>query len=173
MLPNIHIMNLRTIYDIEYHNAIDRGGIDALIPNSTAYSNMCPTNVKSYAIVGSWEQADISSKDDQQLLFRTISRDDTLDLDRDVFHGQNDLLVSLKSQAGGLPTSIVHPGQPPPDKSALYPDTIHAILFPFDPIASQDMAETTSRAIQQDIAMLLSSPDSKFADVIGVGSTCH
>jgi hypothetical protein len=92
-----------------------------------------------------------------------------------VLHGQNDLIVSAKSQAGGLPTTlIVHPGrQSLPDKSALYPNTIHAVLFPFDKNALHDMAETTSHDIQHDVAMLLISPDSKFANVIGVGSGCH
>lgn len=27
--------------------------------------------------------------------------------------------------------------------------------------------------IQQDVATLLTSPDAKFADKIGIGSTCH
>ncbi len=164
---------MKTIYNDIYHLPIIDGGIDALIPHSTAYSHMCPTSVKSYAIVGSWGQADANSQSIQQWLFRDITRNSALDLDQDIFHGQNDLLVSVKSQAGGLPSTVVHPGQHLPDKSALYPDTIHAVLFPSFSTASQDPAETTSHAIQQDVAILLTSPDSKFADVIGIGSPCH
>ena len=152
LLPNIDILDLKTIYNNKYHLPITEGGIDALIPDSKAYSHMCPTNVKSYAIVGGWGQADH---------------------DRDVFHGQNDLLVSVKSQARGLSTAVVRPGQPIPDNCALYPNTIHAVLFPEVPIALHDLAETTSNAIQQYVATLLTSPDNKFADVIGIGSACH
>lgn len=170
LLPNVDILDLKTIYDDKYHLPINDGGIDALIPDSTY---MCPTNVKSYAIVGSWGEADANSQLIQQWLFRNITRNIFLDLDKNVFHGQNDLLVSVNSQAGGLPSAIVHLGQPLPDKSALYPNTIHAVLFSKVPSASHDSAETTSPAIQQDVAILLTSPDNKFADVIGIGSACH
>jgi hypothetical protein len=173
LLTNIDILDLKTIYNNNYHLPITDGGIDALIPDSEAYSHMCPTNVKSYAIVDSWGQADANSQSIQQWLFRNITRYAWLDLDRDVFHGQNDLLVSVKSQAGGLQTAIVHIWQPLPDKSALYPNTIHGVLFPKVSIALHDPAETTSPAIQQDVAILLTSPDNKFADVIGTGSACH
>jgi hypothetical protein len=173
LIPSIDILDLESIYNDKYHLPITEGGIDALIPGSVAYSHMCPTNIKSYAIVGSWGQAYNTSKIIQQSIFMNITRNASLDLNRDVFNGQNDLLVSVKSQAGGLPTSTVHAGQPLPDKSALYPNTIHAVLFPNVTIAPNDPAETTSAAIQQDVATLLTSPDNKFADVIGVGSPCH
>ena len=141
LLPNIDILDLKTIYNNKYHLPITEGGIDALIPDSEAYSHMCPTTVKSYAIVGSWGQADSNSQYIQQWLFRNITSNARLDLDMDVFHGQNDLLVSVKSQAGGLPTAVVRPGQPIPDKGALYPNTIHAVLFPEVPIALHDLAD--------------------------------
>jgi hypothetical protein len=52
-------------------------------------------------------------------------------------------------------STAVHPGQSLPDKSALYQNAIHAVLFPNIPSASQDMAETASPAIQQDVTILL------------------
>jgi pimeloyl-ACP methyl ester carboxylesterase len=33
---------------------IDQGGVESLIPNSTAYRHLCQTNVRSYSIVGNW-----------------------------------------------------------------------------------------------------------------------
>ena len=169
------LLDLKTIYGSEYKLPIDKGGVNALIPGSRAYSHMCPTNVKSYAIVGVWEPSDIRSRTDQELLFKTIKGRLEFDLDRDAFQGRpNDLLVSVTSQAGGLPSRVVNPGQSLPDKSAMYPSTIHALLFTMiDPLTLHDIAETTSPIIQRDVVILLGSSDNKFSDVIGVGSTCH
>ena len=98
---------MKTIYGSEYKLPIDKGGVNALIPGSRAYSHMCPTNVKSYAIVGVWEPSDIRSRTDQELLFKTIKGRLEFDLDRDAFQGRpNDLLVSVTSQAGGLPVEL-------------------------------------------------------------------
>ena len=55
-----------------------------------------------------------------------------------------------------LPTSIVHAGQSLPDKGALYPNTIHAVLFPTLNFTSNEPAETTS-TIQRDVTTLLAS----------------
>ncbi|MEP6576120.1 MAG: hypothetical protein ABJB85_06820 [Nitrososphaerota archaeon] len=54
--------------------------------------------------------------------------------------------IVLIMQKRLIPTATVVSGQPLPDRSALYPDTIHAVLFPKDPNASHDIAETTSPA---------------------------
>jgi hypothetical protein len=54
----------------------------------------------------------------------------------------------------------------------VYQNAIHAVLFPNIPSASQGMAETASPAIQQDVTILLGSPDNKFSDEIGIGSHC-
>ena len=54
--------------------------------------------------------------------------------------------------------TAVYPGQPLPDKSAWYPNTIHALLFStIDPSASHDIAETTLPAIQQDVAPIIAA----------------
>jgi pimeloyl-ACP methyl ester carboxylesterase len=47
---------LRTIYSDDFKFPIDKGAIEALIPGSNAYSRLCETNVKSYAIAGSYRQ---------------------------------------------------------------------------------------------------------------------
>jgi pimeloyl-ACP methyl ester carboxylesterase len=45
---------LRTIY-ADFKTPIDKGAAEALIPGSVAYSHLYQTNVKSYAIAGSWD----------------------------------------------------------------------------------------------------------------------
>jgi pimeloyl-ACP methyl ester carboxylesterase len=45
---------LRTIYSDIFNYPIDKGAIEALIPKSIAYSHLHQTNVKSYAIAGSY-----------------------------------------------------------------------------------------------------------------------
>ena len=45
---------LRTIYADNFSLPIDKGGIEALVPKSNAYSHLHQTNVKSYAIAGSY-----------------------------------------------------------------------------------------------------------------------
>jgi hypothetical protein len=171
LLPNIDILDLKTIYNNKYHLPITEGGIDALIPYSKAYSHMCPTNVKSYAIVGSWGQADSNSQYIQQWLFRNITRNARLDLDRDVFHGQNDLLVSVKRHTGGLQLTLYVL-----DNS--FQITAHSTLILFMQfyfLKSPLLYMNSQRLllIQQYIATLLTSPGNKFADIIGIGSACH
>jgi hypothetical protein len=46
---------LRTIYSDIFTYPIDKGAIEALIPGSIAYSRLHQTNVKSYAIAGTYE----------------------------------------------------------------------------------------------------------------------
>ena len=51
-LKDFEFMPLKTIFAVKYNLPIDKGGVEALAPGSTAYSHMCQTNVKSYAIAG-------------------------------------------------------------------------------------------------------------------------
>jgi pimeloyl-ACP methyl ester carboxylesterase len=130
---------LRTIYsDANIH--IDKGAIEALIPNSIAYSH----------------------------LHQTVEDSDDFNLDKDAFDDcENDLLVSITSQLGGLPQQIRQPdGEDPPNQSAIYCNTVHSgfYLKDDDSISS----ETNSTHIQKDVRRLLSFSDSnKFANTIG------
>jgi hypothetical protein len=88
---------------------IDQGGVKALIPGSIAYSHLCQTNVTSYAIAGSWTPDATSSHNSTETLYKKITEDDKFDLDKDGFNGQNDLVVSITSQLGGLPNQTRQP----------------------------------------------------------------
>jgi triacylglycerol esterase/lipase EstA (alpha/beta hydrolase family) len=149
---------------------ITQGGIESLIPGSDAYSNLRQTNVKSYAIAATWRQKATGSHEYQQSYYRTITNNENFNLEQDGFDGEheNDLMVSVKSQLGGLPHQIRQPGKNSiPDKSALYCNTIHASFLKRndkDDVSS----EIRSIYIREDVIKLLgSSDDSKFADAIG------
>jgi pimeloyl-ACP methyl ester carboxylesterase len=162
---------LRTIYsDANIH--IDKGAIEALIPNSIAYSHLQPTNVKSYAIAGSYKPNAANSHDSQESYYKAVEDSDDFNLDKDAFDDcENDLLVSISSQLGGLPQQIRQPdGEDPPKQSAIYCNTVHSgfYLKDDDSISS----ETNSTHIQKDVRRLLSFSDSnKFANTIGRRST--
>ena len=80
----------------------------------------------------------------------------------------NDLLVSVTSQLGGLPKHIRDPNSNDiPIHSAVYHNTVHESFF----IKDDDdiFSETNSPHIQKDVIKLLSFSDSdKFADAIGI-----
>ena len=85
-------------------------------------------------------------------------------------------MVSVTSQLGGLPYQIRHPetNNPPneeniPNKSAVYPNTVHASLMIKE--CKDVFSETYSTNIQRDVIALLNSSDNnKFANAIGKGS---
>jgi len=162
---------LRTLY-------VNEGVVEALIPGSDAYSHLYQTNVKSYAIAGSWKPNANDSHESQEWNYQFITDNLGFNLDRDGFHDDNDLVVSITSQLGGLPYQIRQPGSndPPneediPNKSAIYPNTVHAsFLIKRDKDIS---SETYSPRIQEDIIILLNSSDNKFANAIGDGSPRH
>jgi hypothetical protein len=157
---------LRTLY-------VNEGVVEALIPGSDAYSHLYQTNVKSYAIAGSWKPNANDSHKSQESYYRTITDkddfnlDDTLDGDND----DNDLVVSVTSQLGGLPKQIRQLNRNDiPDHSALYCNTVHTDFYIQD---KGIFSETNSPYIQNDVIKLLSSSDNnKFADAIGIGSPC-
>jgi pimeloyl-ACP methyl ester carboxylesterase len=149
---------------------ITQGGVESLIPGSDAYSNLRQTNVKSYAIAGTWRKGATGSHEHQASYYRTITNNDNFNLEQDGFDGEyeNDLMVSVKSQLGGLPHQIRQPGKNSiPNKGALYPNTIHASFLKRDD-KDDVSAEIRSCYIQDDVIKLIgSSDDSKFSDVIG------
>jgi pimeloyl-ACP methyl ester carboxylesterase len=164
---------LRTIYAENFNSCIDKGGIEALIPKSNAYSRLYQTNVKSYAIAGTWKPNAKDSHEDQKCYYTTITDkddfnlDDTLDGDDD----DNDLVVSATSQLGGLPKHIRQLNSNDiPNYSALYCNTVHTDFY----IKGNDthnnvFSETNSPYIQNDVIKLLSSSDkNKFANAIGI-----
>jgi hypothetical protein len=162
---------LRTIYSDNFKFPIDKGAIEALIPNSNAYSRLNQTNVKSYAIAGSYRPNADESHSSQESYYETIVDSDDFNLDNDAFDGyDNDLLVSVTSQLGGLPNqSRQSNSNDIPSHSAVYCNTVHEKFY----IKDEDrgvLSETNSPHIQKDVIKLLSSSDNnKFADVIGKG----
>jgi pimeloyl-ACP methyl ester carboxylesterase len=170
---------LRTIY-ADFKTPIDKGAVEALVPGSDAYSHLGQTNVKSYAIAGSWKSNAPVSHQFKEWEYKIIKDDLAFNLDgKDGFNDENDLVVSVKSQLGGLLYQIRQPetNNPPneeniPNKSAVYPNTVHAnFLIRHD---TRVFSETYSSDIQRDvIALLNSSDDNKFANAIGDGSPRH
>jgi pimeloyl-ACP methyl ester carboxylesterase len=160
---------LRTIYSDDFKIPIDNGGIEAMIPGSNAYSHLSQTNVKSYAIAGSYRPNATKSHNFQECYYQTVVDSDKFKLDKDAFDDcDNDLLVSVTSQLGGLPKHIRQPNSNDiPNHSAVYCNTVHEEFFIKD---DGIFSETNSPHIQKDVIKLLSSSDSnKFADAIGKG----
>jgi pimeloyl-ACP methyl ester carboxylesterase len=164
-------MQLKTIYRENFSAPIDEGGIESLIPNSTAYSRLCQTPVSSYAIAGNWKPNAILSHNDTQKFYRDITKNSTFRIDEDGFHGDNDLAVNITSQLGGLQNQIRQAdGTDIPNESSVYKNTVHSSRYVKDMNISW---ETKSPHIQEDVTKLLSSSDNnKFADAIGIGSPC-
>jgi hypothetical protein len=160
---------LRTIYSDNFSYPIDKGAIEALVPNSNAYSHLCRTNVKSYAIAGSYRPNATESHSSQESYYKTIVDSDDFNLDKDAFDDDdNDLVVSVTSQLGGLCKRIRQPNSNDiPNHSAVYCNTVHEKFFIKDDEGI--FSETNSPHIQNDAVKLLSSSDSdKFADAIGI-----
>jgi pimeloyl-ACP methyl ester carboxylesterase len=158
---------LRTIYADNFSLPIDKGGIEALVPKSNAYSHLHQTNVKSYAIAGSYGPNANKSHGFQESYYKIIVDSDHFNLDKDAFDDDNDLVVSVTSQLGGLPKQIRQPNSNDiPNHSALYCNTVHDNFYIKDD--KEIFSETSSPYIQKDVIKLLSSSDNdKFADAIG------
>jgi hypothetical protein len=161
---------LRTIYsDIKF--PIDKGAIEALIPKSIAYSHLYQTNVKSYAIAGTCRPNAKKSHSSQESYYKTIVDPEDFNLDKAFDDSDNDLLVSVTSQLGGLPKHIRDPNSNDiPIHSAVYHNTVHERFY----IKDDDgiFSETNSPHIQKDVIRLLSFSDrNKFADAIGKDSS--
>ena len=142
-----------------------------MIPRSNAYSRLYQTNVKSYAIAGTWKPDAKDSHGSQELYYKTIADADDFNLDNtlDGDDDDNDLVVSTTSQLGGLPKQIRQPNSNNiPNHSALYCNTVHDTFY----IKDEDIfSETNSPHIHNDVIKLLSSSDNnKFANAIGIGS---
>ncbi len=162
---------LKTIYSDIFTYPIDKGAIEALIPGSIAYSRLHQTSVRSYAIAGTCRPNAKKSHNSQESYYKTIVDPEDFNLDKAFDDSDNDLLVSVTSQLGGLPKHIRDPNSNDiPIHSAVYHNTVHERFF----IKEDDdiFTETNSPHIQKDVIKLLSSSNSaKFADAIGIDSS--
>lgn len=175
---NFQLEPLKTIFADVFNSPIDKGGVDALIPHSVAYSHLCQTNVPSYAIAGSWAPNVQISHSQEQLFYQNLLENLFFNLDINGFggngHGNNDLQVRISSQLGGINgitfRSITN--STIPNHGEIYHNTVHSSLL----INSADQnvfSELKSPFIQKDVALLLQSPQDKFANAIGIGSPCQ
>ena len=88
---------------------------------------LCQTSVPSYAIAGSWRPNAINDHSYEQTLFGNILSIPSFDLDKDGFHGNNDLQVNITSQTGGLHSIFRSPGTHDiPNESEIYPSIVHS-----------------------------------------------
>jgi len=163
---------LKSIYSNIFGIPIDKGGVEALVPDSKAYSNLCQTNVTSYSMAGDWKPNTIQGYNNTEQFFRTITGDVKFNVDN-VFQGDNDLQVNLTNQAGGLKamTRDQAGSKIPPDKSVIYPNLVHSQRY----LDSRDIGvdyEIHSDRIKQDVITILSSPTNKFSNAIGYGAIC-
>jgi pimeloyl-ACP methyl ester carboxylesterase len=168
-------MDLKTIYN-NWTWSIVQGGVESLIPGSNAYNRLCQTDVKSYAIAGVWKPDAKDSKKIYENFYKNVTGNENFDLDNDGFHDQNDLVVGLTSQLGGLVYNRTQQlGEDIiPFNSTIYPNTVHTTSY----IKGNDVgvsSELNSTQIQQRVIKLLGSLDGnkKFADAIGIGSPCN
>jgi hypothetical protein len=167
-------MQLKTYYE-NSNTPIEEGGIQSLFPESDAYSHLCQTNVKSYAIAGSWQPDATDSHSNQEGVYKVITENNTFNLDKDVLTDQNDLVVSVTSQLGGLPYQVRQSGiNDLPNNSLVYNNTLHTTYYIMGNDNNRNVSsETMSPDIQKDVIRLLgSSDDNKFANAIGKGSPC-
>ncbi len=165
-----------TLKDI-YRNAnvpIDDGGVEALKPNSTAYSNLNETKVSSYAIIGNWEPDARNSHKDLQEFYRNLTGDKNFSLEgKEAFGEDNDLQVNITSQSGGLLdySKCDRKDSNIPTGSRIFNNTIHGSLLNSN--ATNVESELNSARIQEYVPLLLESPDDKYATSIGaLGHIC-
>jgi hypothetical protein len=159
-------LQLKHIYSF-LATRIDEGAVEALAPGSMAYSNLLPTNVKSYAIAGSWKPGATVSHTVMEEYYRNILGNPFFSLDIDGFRGDNDLQVSVSSQLGGLDGKCRGSvDKNPPKYGTIYENTIHSSWFKKDN-NDKVIGELQSCLIREDIVDLLGSSDDYFADIIG------
>jgi hypothetical protein len=110
------------------------------------------------------------SHDNLQRLFQNITGNSTFNLEKDAFHGLNDLQVSLASQAGGIDSVFRQPGNSTiPIGSETYNNTVHAFNFIADYGINYELG---SQGISNDVIALLKSPNVKFSHSIGNSAHC-
>jgi triacylglycerol esterase/lipase EstA (alpha/beta hydrolase family) len=162
-------LQLKDIYSKEFvpGTPIDEGAVESLAPNSAAYSNLLLTNVKSYAIAGSWKPKAKKSYKALEKFYRNILGNPVFSLDKDGLYGDNDLQVSVSSQLGGLNGKLRRSvDKNPPKYGAVYENTLHSSLFKIN-VSNKIKTELHYTLIRKDIANLLGSSDDNFADIIG------
>jgi triacylglycerol esterase/lipase EstA (alpha/beta hydrolase family) len=79
--------------DIYFKTPIDKGVVESLAPDSAAYSKLCPTSVKSYAIAGSWKPEAKKSHEFLEGQFKNILGNPFFSLDRNGLYVDSDLLL--------------------------------------------------------------------------------
>ena len=111
------------------------------------------------------------SHDNLRRLFRNITGNSTFNLEKEAFHGPNDLQVSLASQAGGIHSVFRQPANSTiPIGSETYNNTVHAQNYIADYGINYELG---SPNISNDVITLLNSPDAKFFPSIGNGANCN
>jgi pimeloyl-ACP methyl ester carboxylesterase len=162
-------LQLKNIYS-KKKSSLDKGAVESLAPDSAAYCNLRPTNVKSYAIAGSWKPKAKKSHEFWEEYFRNILGNPFFSMDRDGFHEDNDLQVSISSQLGGLDGKHRRrEDKNPPKYGAVYENTLHSSLFKIND-SKKVTSELHSTLIRNDVANLLGSSDDNFAETIGTDS---
>jgi pimeloyl-ACP methyl ester carboxylesterase len=176
---DFEFLQLKTIYADKFGTPIDKGGVEALIPGNVAYSHLRQTNITSYAIAGSWAPHSFASHEIVEGLYKNILGNPLFDLDvdgfRGNFQGNNDLVVNLTSQVGGLRSefrNLIDDDYNIPNESTVYPNTVHASFLIENGDKNNVFAELNSPYIQKVVIILLNSSNEKFADAIGKGSPC-
>ena len=165
--PKYKSLQLKEIYSREFFRPLDEGAVESLASDSVAYHNLLPTTVKSYAIAGSWKPEAKISHENLENYFRNIIGSPFFSLDRDGFHGDNDLQVSITSQLGGLDGKLrTGMNKNPPKHGAIYVNTLHSSFFK-NKDDKKASTELESNFIHEDVVKLLGSSDDMFADVIG------
>jgi pimeloyl-ACP methyl ester carboxylesterase len=165
-------LKLRDIYK-NLSIPIDEGGIEALKPESDAYSHLYKTNISSYAIIGNWKPNAQNSHQYLERFYQNITDNPDFKLEgKEVFGEDNDLQVSITSQSGGLldystcnpENAIAHNG------SKIYNNTVHGSPFIYNDTNVD--AELDSKQIQYDVILLLNSSNNQFAPSIGDIYSC-
>jgi hypothetical protein len=152
---------------------IDKGGIEALIPNSNAYKNLNNTFVPSYAIIGNWKPDAKNSSKYLENLYKNITGNASFTLDgKEGFGEDNDLQVNITSQSGGLDNLKCNTDKAYLDRaSKIYNNTVHG--SPFTHNDTNVYSELSSPQIQHYVIFLLNSSNEKFSSTIGDGNFCH
>lgn len=126
---------------------------EAFAPGSAAYQALSSTNVKSFAVAGSYMPNETTGYHDLTTLLNVIQiAPPSLD---NLIGDDHDLIVGVKSQKGGLSSNNV----------GFYPNTVHSkVLRESDVYGNQIRTETNRPTIQSKaLSLLLSDNATDFA----------
>ena len=124
---------LETIYN-KLSAPIERR-YSGISPRQHSYSHLCQTNVKSYAITGSWRPFAITSHTGLDVFFKIVTNNTQYSIDNDAYRGDNDLQVNVTSQLDGLKPIMYRQSADVSilDRSEVYPNTVHSSILTADP----------------------------------------